>query len=158
MQCWYLFIFMLFREKGIYDLESCIRVTSNFLVFCNLLKKTKNYIILAWLPNQKSVSLRKRCAAAIITLTQMHTTIFVRFLKWAKITGHLSCLLGFFYWTIAYFLPKVVQMFLNLSLLTSYLTTFCKELHILFLICRICLFRAYCTIDYWKFMLYQSSF
>ena len=97
MQCWYLFIFMLFREKGIYDLESCIRVTSNFLVFCNLLKKTKNYIILAWLPNQKSVNLRKRCAAAIITLTQMHTTIFVRFLKWAKITGHLSCLLRFFY-------------------------------------------------------------
>ena len=32
---------MLFREKGIYDLESCIRVTSNFLVFRNLLKKNK---------------------------------------------------------------------------------------------------------------------
>ena len=26
-----------------------------------------------------------------ITFTQMHTTIFVRFLKWARIVGHLSC-------------------------------------------------------------------
>ena len=32
MQCFYSYL-MLFREKDIYDLESCIRVTLNFLNF-----------------------------------------------------------------------------------------------------------------------------
>ena len=32
MQCWYSYL-LLFREKDIYDLESCIGVTLNFLNF-----------------------------------------------------------------------------------------------------------------------------
>ena len=32
MQCWYSYL-MLFREEDIYNLESCIRVTSNFFNF-----------------------------------------------------------------------------------------------------------------------------
>ena len=42
------------------------------------------------MPNQRPVSLSKQFTAAILTLTQEHTTIFVRFLKWARKIGHLS--------------------------------------------------------------------
>ena len=90
----------------------------------------------------------------------MHTAVFVRFLKWARIVGHLSSPFAIFlHWlNHSLFPPKSCTVFLNLSLLTSYLTTSCSELHILFLIGRIYLFCAYCTISYWKPMLYQISF
>ena len=41
MQCWYSYL-MLFREKDIHDLESCIRITLsffNFFVICYLIEK-----------------------------------------------------------------------------------------------------------------------
>ena len=58
------------------------------------------------LPNQKSISLSKQFTTAIITLTQMHTTIFVRFLQWARRVGHLSCPFAIFLLNHSLFPPK----------------------------------------------------
>ena len=75
MKCWYSYL-KLFREEYIYDLESCIVF---FLIFCNLLLKRKIITFYHVLSSQNLVSLKKRCTAALITLTQMHIAILLVF-------------------------------------------------------------------------------
>ena len=61
-----------------------LKVALELLFFFNLLFKRK--IISFWhvLSSQRSVSLRTQCAAAIITLTQMHIAILWVLCTWGK--------------------------------------------------------------------------
>ena len=79
------------------------------------------------LPNQRSISLSKKFTAAIITLSQMHTIICVRFLKLARIVGHLSCPFAFFLLNHSLFRPISCADVFKPVIVDQLLTTSCLE-------------------------------
>ena len=88
----------------------------------------------------------------------MHTTIYVRFLKWARIVGHLSCPFAIFQLNYSLFPPKnctdvfepiiIDQLFDNFLFGTSYFIPHLQNLFILLCLLRYLLLEVCVTSDF----------